>query len=83
MRAERREGTLRISWNPARLWRAYLTEAKYESVRMLRAPAFAIPFLGLPVALYLLFAVLLFGDAFRSDPKKSAHPRVNSAPKRR
>jgi ABC-2 type transport system permease protein len=53
----------------ARLWRAYLTEAKYESVRMLRAPAFAIPFLGLPAALYLLFAVLLFGDAFRSDPK--------------
>jgi ABC-2 type transport system permease protein len=53
----------------ARLWRAYLTEAKYESVRMLRAPAFAIPFLGLPAALYLLFAVLLFGDTFRSDPK--------------
>ena len=52
-----------------RLWRAYLTEAKYETVRMLRAPAFAIPFLGLPVALYLLFAVLLFGDALRSDPK--------------
>lgn len=52
-----------------RLLRAYLTEAKYESVRMLRAPAFAIPFLGLPVALYLLFAVLLFGDALRGDPK--------------
>ena len=36
---------------------------------LLRAPAFAIPFLGLPVALYLLFAVLLFGDALRADPK--------------
>jgi len=53
----------------SKLLRAYLTEAKYESVRMLRAPAFAIPFLGLPSALYLLFAVLLFGDALRSDPK--------------
>jgi ABC-2 type transport system permease protein len=53
----------------SRLWRAYVMEANYECVRMLRAPAFAIPFLGLPVALYLLFAVLLFGDALRSDPK--------------
>jgi ABC-2 type transport system permease protein len=53
----------------SRLFHAYLTEAKYETVRMLRAPAFAIPFLGLPVALYLLFAVLLFGDALRNDPK--------------
>jgi ABC-2 type transport system permease protein len=52
-----------------RLRRAYLIEAKYECVRMLRAPAFAIPFLGLPVALYLLFAVLFFGDALRTDPK--------------
>jgi ABC-2 type transport system permease protein len=51
------------------VWGAYFTEAKYESIRMLRSPAFAIPFLGLPVALYLLFAVLLFGGALRSDPK--------------
>jgi len=36
---------------------------------MLRSPAFAIPFLCLPAALYLLFAVLLFGAALRSDPK--------------
>lgn len=53
----------------ARVWRAYLTEAKYETLRMLRSPAFAIPFLSLPVALYLLFAVLLFGAALRGDPK--------------
>lgn len=53
----------------SRVWRAYLTEAKYETIRMLRTPAFAIPFLGLPAALYLLFAVLLFGEAFKSDPK--------------
>jgi ABC-2 type transport system permease protein len=50
-----------------RLLRAYLTEAKYETVRMLRTPAFALPFLGLPVALYLLFAVVFFGEAIRND----------------
>jgi ABC-2 type transport system permease protein len=44
-----------------RTLRAYALEAKYESLRMLRAPAFAGPFLLLPVSLYLLFAVLLFG----------------------
>jgi ABC-2 type transport system permease protein len=48
---------------------AYLKQARYESLRMLRSPAFAIPFLGLPVALYLLFAVLIFGEVLRSDPK--------------
>ena len=54
-----------------RLFGAYFTEAKYETLRMLRSPAFAIPFLGLPAALYLLFAVLLFGAALRSDPKSA------------
>jgi ABC-2 type transport system permease protein len=52
-----------------RLLRAYWKEAKYESLRMLRSPGFAGPFLGLPVLLYLLFAVLLFGDAMAKDPK--------------
>lgn len=33
------------------------------------APAFAIPFPGLPVALYLLFGVVFFGNALRNDPK--------------
>ncbi|MBI3847760.1 MAG: ABC transporter permease [Planctomycetes bacterium] len=52
----------------ARVVRAYVADAKYESVRMLRAPAFGIPFLLLPIALYLLFAVVLFGEAIRADP---------------
>lgn len=52
-----------------RLFRAYLVEAKYESLRTFREPAFAGPFLILPAALYLLFAVLLFGDAVAKDPK--------------
>jgi ABC-2 type transport system permease protein len=54
---------------PGRLLRAYLAEAKYESLRMLRSPAFGVPFLGLPVGLYLLFGVLLFGDAIAKDPR--------------
>jgi ABC-2 type transport system permease protein len=54
---------------PGRLLRAYLAEAKYESLRMLRSPAFGVPFLGLPVGLYLLFGVLLFGDAIAKDPQ--------------
>ena len=33
----------------------YLAEAKYESLRMLRTPAFAVPFLLIPAALYTLF----------------------------
>ena len=53
----------------SRVLLAYFTEAKYETIRMLRAPAFAIPFLCLPVSLYLLFAVVIFGAAIGSDPK--------------
>jgi ABC-2 type transport system permease protein len=53
----------------SRLLHSYLTEARYESLRALRNPGFAIPFLLLPVALYLFFGVVLFGDALRNDPK--------------
>jgi len=55
-----------------RLLRAYLIEAKYESTRMLRAPAFAIPFLILPVALYLFFGVVMIG----SSGQASTNPNV-------
>ncbi len=39
--------------------RCYLLEAKYEFLRLLRAPAFAVPALAFPVVFYLLFGVLL------------------------
>lgn len=52
----------------ALILRAYLKEAKYECIRALRSPGFAFPFLVLPAALYLLFGVLLFGDAAKQDP---------------
>lgn len=54
---------------PRQVLRAYAVEAKYESLRMLRAPSFAGPFLLLPAVLYLFFAVLLFGQDLAKDPK--------------
>jgi ABC-2 type transport system permease protein len=51
----------------ARVWRAYATEVKYECLRALRAPAFSIPFLSLPIALYILFGVLLAGSMSHGD----------------
>ena len=44
-----------------RLLRAYLVEAKYETTGALRTPAFAIPFLLIPVAIYFLFGVVIAG----------------------
>jgi ABC-2 type transport system permease protein len=41
------------------LLRAYATEAKYETLNGLRNPAVAIPFLAIPVAVYLLFGVVM------------------------
>ncbi len=52
-----------------RQWRSYRKEALYESLRMLRSPGFAGPFLGIPVLLYLLFGALIAGDATAKDPK--------------
>lgn len=52
----------------SKLLRAYLTETKYECLRALRAPAFSIPFLLLPIALYVLFGVLLAGSMSHGDP---------------
>jgi ABC-2 type transport system permease protein len=52
-----------------RVLNAYLTEAKYESLRMLRAPSFAVPFLLIPAMVYLLMGIVFFGAALRHDPK--------------
>jgi len=58
---------------PSRVRRAYAVEAKYECLRMLRAPAFAGPFLLLPAGLFVLFGALLFGSAIAKDPKAAAY----------
>jgi ABC-2 type transport system permease protein len=51
-----------------RLLRAYCVEAKYESLRMLRTIAFALPLLGLPLIVYLLFGVVMAHEAVAKDP---------------
>jgi ABC-2 type transport system permease protein len=51
-----------------RIVRAYLSEVKYETIRMLRAPAFSIPFLLLPVPVYLFFGVMLAAPAIAKNP---------------
>ena len=48
--------------------RSYLLEAKYEFLRLLRTPSFALPSMLFPCLFYLLFGVLLNksnGDAAR------------------
>jgi len=45
-----------------RLARAYLSDAKYESLRLLRTPAFSIPILAMPILFYTFFGVLLAGS---------------------
>ncbi|MEL1265507.1 ABC transporter permease [Pseudoxanthomonas putridarboris] len=42
-------------------WRAYLLEARYEFLRLLRTPSFSLPCLSFPPLFYLLFGVLLGG----------------------
>ncbi len=55
-----------------RVLRAYLNEARYQFIQALRAPAFALPFLLLPVPLYLFFGVVMTG----SSPEVLAHPEL-------
>jgi ABC-2 type transport system permease protein len=52
-----------------RLLQAYFTDAKYEARRMLRSPAFAIPFLLLPVPMYLLFGVVMAAQNAAKNPQ--------------
>lgn len=51
-----------------RVLRAYVSEVRYESMRMLRAPGFSIPFLLLPVPVYLFFGVMLAAPAVAKNP---------------
>ena len=57
------------------LFRAYMTEARYESLRTLRAPAFAGPFLLIPTALYLLFGTMIPSSGVaRPDRARTCSP---------
>lgn len=44
-----------------RLIGAYLSDARYESIRLFRTPAFSIPILAMPVLFYSFFGVILSG----------------------
>ncbi len=46
-----------------RVFGAYLAEARFETVRHLKTPAFALPFLIIPVALYLFFSIVALNAA--------------------
>lgn len=47
----------------SRVLRAYLSDAKYESLRLLRTPAFAMPILAMPILFYSFFGIMLAGRA--------------------
>lgn len=51
-----------------RILSAYVNEVRYESLRMLRSPGFSIPFLLLPVPVYLFFGVMLAAPAVAKNP---------------
>ena len=51
-----------------RIVRAYTTEIKFEVLRMLRSPAFVVPFLLLPVPVYLFFGVMLAAPSIAKNP---------------
>jgi ABC-2 type transport system permease protein len=51
-----------------RILRAYANEVKFESLRMLRAPGFTLPFLALPVPVYLFFGVIIPAAVIAKNP---------------
>ena len=55
-----------------RMVRAYLLEAKYECLRMLRSPTFAILSLAVPVLMYLFLGVYLDGTLSKAPPARVA-----------
>jgi ABC-2 type transport system permease protein len=54
----------------SRVFGAYVAEARFETKRHLRAPAFALPFLVIPVALYVFFTSL------GGDPAQAPKPEL-------
>ncbi|HUQ12538.1 MAG TPA: ABC transporter permease [Steroidobacteraceae bacterium] len=60
--------TLAGAPGPRRVLGAYLEETRCEALRLMRNPGLAVPVMILPVALYALFALMLFSDAIAKDP---------------
>jgi len=57
----------------ARVLRAYLQEARFEVLAALRTPGFALPFIAIPVAIYLLFGVVISGNAGSGELGEGIH----------
>jgi len=53
----------------SQVWRAYWMEAKSETIRACRTPAFAIPFLGMPIVFYVLLGIFLAGSMSHGDAR--------------
>jgi ABC-2 type transport system permease protein len=51
-----------------RVLRAYAAEVTFETIRMLRSPGFLIPFLLLPVPIYLFFGVVMPRSEIAKNP---------------
>ena len=64
----RRPGRRRARCRSAGFFAPMPIEAKYESLRMLRAPGFTVPFLALPVPIYLFFGVLVPAAVIARNP---------------
>jgi ABC-2 type transport system permease protein len=65
---------MRASSSAARAWspaRSYALEAKYEFLKMLRMPAYAVPSIAFPAMFYLLFGVT-FGGGRGAGPTTMA-----------
>jgi hypothetical protein len=54
-----------------RVLRAYLTEAKFELLGALRSVGFAVPFIAIPVVIYVLFGVIIIGGGSYGEPTES------------
>jgi ABC-2 type transport system permease protein len=52
----------------ARTLRAYLAEARFETLAALRTPGFALPFLLAPLGIYLLFGVVINANSGKFSP---------------
>lgn len=58
-----------VSLSLGRILRAYLIEAKYALISILRIPILPITMMALPVLLYILFTVAVIGSIAGNDPK--------------
>jgi len=54
--------------SPGRTAGAYLTEIRYEFLRVMRNPALGLPIVLVPIALYSLIALVVAGEAIDKDP---------------